>query len=62
MKLDSTQNYIPTANGDLTKIKYTQCHFNYYCKGINPKIAKPVSQARYITKLPLEIGITQFQT
>jgi hypothetical protein len=60
-KLDSVQNSIPTANDDFPKINYTQCHFNYYCKVILPKIVKPVSQARYITKLPLEIGITQFQ-
>jgi hypothetical protein len=60
-KLDSTQNSIPTANGDFPKINYTQCHFNYYCKVILPKIVKPGIQARYNTKLPLEIGITQFQ-
>jgi hypothetical protein len=58
-KLDSIQNSIPTANDP--KINYTQCHFNYYCKVILPKIVKLVIQARYITKLPLEIGITQFQ-
>jgi hypothetical protein len=46
MKLDSTQNSIPTANGDLSKINYPQCHFNYYCKDINPKIVKPVGHAR----------------
>jgi hypothetical protein len=46
MKLDSTQNSIPTANGDLSKINYTQCHINYYCKDINPKIVKPVGHAR----------------
>jgi hypothetical protein len=46
IKLDSTQNPIPTANGDFPKIKYTQCHINYYCKVILPKIVKPVSQAR----------------
>jgi hypothetical protein len=45
-KLDSTQNSIPTANSDLSKIKHTQSHINYYCKDINPKIAKPVRQAR----------------
>jgi hypothetical protein len=60
-KLDSTQNSISTANGDFPKINYTQSHFNYYCKAILPKIVKPVSQARDNTKLPLEIGITQFQ-
>jgi hypothetical protein len=60
-KLDSTQNSIPTANGDFPKINYTQCHFNYYCKVILPKIVKLVSQERHNTKLPLEIGITKFQ-
>jgi hypothetical protein len=60
-KLDSTQNSIPTTNGDFPKINYTQCHFNYYYKVILPKIVKPVSQARHNTKLPLEIGITKFQ-
>jgi hypothetical protein len=60
-KLDSTQNSIPTANGDFPKINYTQCHFNYYCKNISPKIAKPVSQARYHNKIPLEIGFIHFE-
>jgi formate hydrogenlyase subunit 6/NADH:ubiquinone oxidoreductase subunit I len=50
-KLDSTQNTIPTANDDFPKINYTQCHFNYYCKDISPKIAKPMSQARYHNKM-----------
>jgi hypothetical protein len=45
-KVDSTQNPIPNANGDFPKIKYTQCHINYYCKVKLPKIVKPVSQAR----------------
>jgi hypothetical protein len=45
-KLGSTQNSIPTENGDFPKIYYTQSHFNYYCKNKSPKIAKPVSQAR----------------
>jgi hypothetical protein len=60
-KLDSVPNSIPTANDDFPKINYTQCHFNYYCKVILPKMVKLVSQARYITELPLEIDITQFQ-
>jgi hypothetical protein len=46
MKLDSTQNSTPTANDNLSKINYTQCHINYYCKDINPKIVKPVRQGR----------------
>jgi hypothetical protein len=46
MKLDSTQNFIPTTNDKLTKINYTQSHINYYCKDTNPKIVKPVGQAR----------------
>jgi hypothetical protein len=46
MKLDSTQNSIPTANDNLPNIIYTQGHINYYCKVTDPKIAKPVSQAR----------------
>jgi hypothetical protein len=58
-KLDSTQNSIPTANGDFPKINYTQCHINYYCKNISPKISKPVNQARYHNKLSLEIEFTQ---
>ena len=57
-KLDSTQNSLSTASGNFPKSKYTQCHFNYYCKNKSPKIAKPVSQARYNTKLLLEIGFT----
>jgi hypothetical protein len=60
-KLDSTQKSIPTANGDFPKIKYTTCHINYYSKNISPKIAKPVSQARYHNKLSLKIGFTHFQ-
>jgi hypothetical protein len=59
-KLDSTQNSISNASGDLPKINYTQCHFNYYYKNISPKIGKPVSQARYQYKLTLEIGFTHF--
>jgi hypothetical protein len=46
MKLDSTQNSIPTANDNLSKVIYTQGHINYYCKVADPKIAKLVSQAR----------------
>jgi hypothetical protein len=60
-KLDSIQNFISTASGDFPKINYTQCHFNYYCKNISPKIAKPVSQARYNDKKSLKIGFTHFQ-
>jgi hypothetical protein len=60
MKLYSTQNFIPTGNGDLSKINYTQCHINFYYKDINPKIVKPVGLARQLNKLPLKIGITQF--
>jgi hypothetical protein len=59
--LDSTQNSIPTANDDFPNIKYTQCHINYYCKNISPKIEKPVSQARYHKKLSLKIEFTQLQ-
>jgi hypothetical protein len=58
--LDSTQNSISTASGDFPKINCALCHFNYYCKIISPKIAKPLSQARYIEKLSLKIGFTQF--
>jgi hypothetical protein len=46
MKLDSTQNSIPTANDNLSKVNYAQCHINYHCKDINPKIVKLVGQAR----------------
>jgi hypothetical protein len=42
-KLDSTQNPISTASGDFSKINYTLCHFDYYCKLISPKIENPVS-------------------
>jgi hypothetical protein len=45
-KLDSTQNSIPTTNGDFPNIKYTPCHINYYNKDIDPKIVNPVGQAR----------------
>jgi hypothetical protein len=58
-KLDSTQNSILTARGDFPKINYMQCHFNYYCKNKSPRIAKPVSQARYQQKLTLGIEFTQ---
>jgi hypothetical protein len=61
-KLDSVQNSISTENSDFPKIKYTQCHFNYYCKNTSPKIAKLVSQARYIDKLSLKIGFIHFST
>jgi hypothetical protein len=60
-KLDSTQNSIPTENGDFPKIKYTPIHINYYSKNISPKIAKLVSQARYHNKISLKIGFTHFQ-
>jgi hypothetical protein len=59
MQLDSILNYIPTANDKSTKINYTQSHIKYYCKITDPKIVKPVCQARYHNKLPLKIGITQ---
>jgi hypothetical protein len=58
--LDSIQNSISIASGDFPKINYTQWHFNYYYKNISPKIAKPVSQARYNDKLSLKIGFTHF--
>jgi hypothetical protein len=60
-KLDSTQNSIPTTNDDFPKIKYTPCHINYYYKNISPKIAKPMSQARYHDKLSLKIEFIQLQ-
>jgi hypothetical protein len=60
-KWDSTQNSIPTANDDFPKIKYTQCHINYYCKNKSPKIAKQVSQATYHNKLSWKIEFTQLQ-
>jgi hypothetical protein len=41
-KLDSTPNSNTTAGDDFSKINYTLCHFNYYCKNTSPKIAKPV--------------------
>jgi hypothetical protein len=45
-KLDSTQNSIPTTNDKSTNINYPQGHINYYCKSADPKIVKPVCQAR----------------
>jgi hypothetical protein len=60
-KLDSTQNSISTAIDDFPKIKYTQCHINYYSKNISPKIAKLMSQARYHNKLSPKIEFTQLQ-
>jgi hypothetical protein len=61
IKLDSAQNSISSASGDLPKINYIECHFNYYYKNISPKIAKPVIQARYHNQLPLKIGFIHFQ-
>jgi hypothetical protein len=46
IKLDSTQNSIPTANDNLSKTNYIECLINYYYMDINPKIVKPVGQAR----------------
>jgi hypothetical protein len=45
-KLDSTQNSAPIAKDKSTKIKYTQGHINYYYKSADPKIVKPVCQAK----------------
>jgi hypothetical protein len=59
-KLDSAQDSNFTASDDFSKIKYTLCHFNYYCKIISPKIEIPVSQAGYNDMLTLKIGFTQF--
>jgi hypothetical protein len=61
-KLDSTQNSLSTTSGNFPKSKYTQCHFNYYCKNKSPKISKPVSQARYHIRASQKIGITQFKS
>jgi hypothetical protein len=60
--LDSTKNSLSTASGDFPKIKYTQCHFNYYCKNKSPKIVKPVSLGSQYSKAPLRIGITHFDS
>jgi hypothetical protein len=60
-RLDSKQNSTSTAGDDFSKINYTLCHFNYYCKITSPNIEKPVSQARYNDMLTLKIGFTQFQ-
>jgi hypothetical protein len=59
-KLDSTQNFISTARGDFSKIKYTLCHFNYYFKTISPKIGIPVIQARHQDILTVKIGFKHF--
>jgi hypothetical protein len=61
-KLDSTPNSNSTASDDFPKIKYTQCHFNYYCNNKNPKIAKPVPLGSQYVKAPLRIGITHFHS
>jgi hypothetical protein len=57
-KLDSTQNTKPTAGDDFSNLNYILCHFNYYCKNINPKMEIPVSQIVYHTRVPLKIGCT----
>jgi hypothetical protein len=54
-KLDSTQNSLPTANGDFPNINYPQCHINYFSKNIGPKIVKPGGHARYHTRVPLKL-------
>jgi hypothetical protein len=59
-KLDSTQNSIPTARGDFSKINYTLCHFNYYYKIISPKIVILGSQARHHDILTVKIGFKHF--
>jgi hypothetical protein len=59
-KLDSIQNSTSTAGDDFSKIKYTLCHFNDYCKITSPKIEIPVSQARCHPKLSLKIGFIYF--
>jgi hypothetical protein len=60
-KLDSTQKSLSTASGNFPKSKYTQYHFNYYCKNKSPKIAKPVPLGSEYSKAPLRIGNTHFQ-
>jgi hypothetical protein len=59
-KLDSAQDSSFTASYDFSKLNYTLCHFNYYCKIISPKMEIPVSQVGYSDMLTLEIGFTQF--
>jgi hypothetical protein len=59
-KLDSTQNSIPSARDDFSKIKYSICPLNYYCKIISPKIGKPVSQARHHDILRVKIDFKHF--
>jgi hypothetical protein len=59
-KLDLAQNSNFTASYDFSKINYTMCHLNYYCKIISPKIGKPVSHAGYKDMLSLKIGFNQF--
>jgi hypothetical protein len=60
-KLDSTPNSNSTASDDFSKINYTLCHFNYYCKNKSPKIAKPVPLGSQYSKAPLRNGNTHFQ-
>jgi hypothetical protein len=43
--LDSHQNTKSSADGNFSKIKYTNSHINYYYKNKDPKIVKPVGQA-----------------
>jgi hypothetical protein len=57
--LDSTQNSTPKENDKSTKINYTQGHINYNYKGADPKIVKPVCQAKQHNKLRLEVEITE---
>jgi hypothetical protein len=59
-KLDSAQNTNPTASYDFPKLNYILCHFNYYCKIINPKIEKPVRHASEQDTLTVKIGFTHF--
>jgi hypothetical protein len=59
-KLGSTQNSIPTARDDFSKINYPICHLNYYCKIKSPKIGKPESHAGYKDILTVKIGFKHF--
>jgi hypothetical protein len=59
-RLDSAQDSSFTASYDFSKINYTLCHFNYYCKITSPKIEIPVSQARGHPKITLKIGFIHF--
>jgi hypothetical protein len=59
-KLDLPKNSYSTANENLTTIKCTISHTNYYCKSTDPKILKPMGHTSYYIRVLLKIGNTSF--